>query len=103
MSVKTSIKTKATSKNKRIIIDYSQNFDLDYVLSQLQSYYAGLSKAEITKLAIVELFRLKTTSNIPYLSDAEEESLKQAMANKGQLIRVPENVNFSQFVLDENI
>lgn len=98
-----STKTPAKTISKRIIIDYSQNLDLDFVLSQLQSYYSGLSKAEITKLAIIELFRVKTTAHIPYLSDVEEESLKKAMVNKGGFVKVPNNSSFSQFVLEGDL
>ena len=72
--------TKTKKKTKRIIVDYSQNFDLEYVLSQLENiHFQGLSKSEITKLAIIQLFKNETTGFVPDLSEEEEESLAKAM------------------------
>jgi len=106
MTTKTTLKstTKSSKQTKRVIIDYSQNFDLDYILSQLEGvYFAGLSKAEITKLAIIELFKKESKADVPYLSDEEEASLAIAMANRGNstTIKSDEDVlNFTNRLLD---
>jgi hypothetical protein len=79
-----SVKVATKKTNKRIILDYSQNFNLDLILLELEGlYFKGLSRSEITKLAIVELFKKESSlANLPYLSDLEEESLSQTMASK---------------------
>lgn len=106
MTTKTTIKstTKSSKQTKRVIIDYSQNFDLDYILSQLEGvYFAGLSKAEITKLAIIELFKKESKATVPYLSDEEEVSLTLAMANRGNFTKLKNDediLNFTNRLLD---
>ena len=105
MTTKTTLKNtaKSTKQTKRVIIDYSQNFDLDYILSQLEGvYFAGLSKAEITKLAIIELFKKESKATVPYLSDEEEASLSQAMTNRGNIVSIPKNTKLSEFLLQND-
>lgn len=93
--------TKTTTK--RIIIDYTQNFDLDYVLSQLEGvYFSGLSKSEITKLAIIELFKNQTKGLVPNLTSQEEESLAKAVSQKSSPILVPKGKKLSSFLLDRD-
>jgi hypothetical protein len=76
-------KTTTKKKTKRIIVDYSQNFDLEYILSQLENiYFQGLSKSEITKLAIIQLFKNETDGFVADLSDEEEKSLEKAMESE---------------------
>ena len=101
MTIKTT--TKSNKQTKRVIIDYSQNFDLDYTLSQLEGvYFAGLSKAEITKLAIIELFKKESKAVVPYLNDEDEASLAKAMANRGNVVSIPKNTKLSEFLLQND-
>lgn len=96
--------TKTKKKTKRIIVDYSQNFDLEYVLSQLENiHFQGLSKSEITKLAIIQLFKNETTGFVPDLSEEEEESLAKAMEAPEEYVSIPEGVKLSDFLLKEEV
>lgn len=96
--------TKTKKPTKRIIIDYTQNLDLEYILSQLeQVYFSGLSKSEITKLALINLFKTESKSFIPNLTEAEEESLAKAMEDQGDLITLKTDqdiINFTKSLED---
>ena len=83
---------------KRIIIDYSKNVDLDYIFSQLESiHFPGLSKAEITKLAIIQLFKVQQVSAIPNLTNLEEKSLASAMDSKDKFTTLKTDLDVKSF------
>jgi hypothetical protein len=84
-------------KTKRVIIDYTQNTDLKNKLAILEKYYSGLSKAEIVKLAIVELFREKIEPKVINLTDSEEKSLELAMKSKRN-IKLKKGEKFSSLL-----
>jgi hypothetical protein len=65
--------------SKRIILDYSKNPSLDYKISALQSQYGGLSRVEITKLAVIEFFKNHADNKVVNLTDKQEESLEEMM------------------------
>jgi len=93
-------KTVSTSQSslKRIIIDYSKNVDLDYIFSQLESvHFPGLSKAEITKLAIIQLFKVQQNNRISNLTNSEEESLAKAMATKDKFTELKTDQDIKNF------
>jgi hypothetical protein len=95
-------KTTTKKKTKRIIVDYSQNLNLEYILSQLENiYFQGLSKSEITKLAIIQLFKNETDGFVADLSDEEEKSLAKAMESQDDDVSIPEGVKLSDFLLKE--
>lgn len=73
-------RTAAISKtSKRIILDYSKNPSLDYKISSLQAQYGGLSRVEITKLAVIEFFKNHADNKVVNLTDDEETSLEEMM------------------------
>lgn len=91
----TKINTKSSSGLKRVILDYSKNLDLDYIFSRLEGvFFPGLSKAEITKLAIIQLFKAQESQNILTLTKLEEESLALAVnsGNKGTVLKTDEDI-----------
>jgi hypothetical protein len=97
-------KTTTKKKTKRIIVDYSQNFDLEYILSQLENiYFQGLSKSEITKLAIIQLFKNETDGFVADLSDEEEKSLAKAMESEEGDVSIPNGVKLSDFLIKTKI
>jgi hypothetical protein len=65
--------------SKRIILDYSKNPSLDYKISSLQAQYGGLSRVEITKLAVIEFFKNHADNKVVDLTDEEENSLEEMM------------------------
>jgi hypothetical protein len=65
--------------SKRIILDYSKNPSLDYKISSLQAQYGGLSRVEITKLAVIEFFKNHADNKVIDLTDDEETSLEEMM------------------------
>jgi hypothetical protein len=65
--------------SKRIILDYSKNPSLDYKISTLQAQYGGLSRVEITKLAVIEFFKNHADNKVVDLTDDEETSLEEMM------------------------
>lgn len=85
--------------SSRIILDYKKNPELRRVLRYLENYFVGLSKAEITKLALVELFQNKNR-NIPVkkLTEEEERSLHESMMDESENIVVPADQKFSDFI-----
>lgn len=83
---------------KRIIIDYSKNLDLDYIFSQLENvHFPGLSKAEITKLAVIQLFKVQENTSTPKLTKAEDESLANAMASKDKFTTLNTEEDIQKF------
>lgn len=65
--------------SKRIILDYSNNPILDYKISTLQAQYGGLSKVEITKLAVIDFFKNHADKKVIELNEDQEASLDEMM------------------------
>jgi hypothetical protein len=78
---KTKSVTKKPTNSKRIILDYSKNPSFDYKITTLHDYYGGLSKVEITKLAVIEFFKNHVDNNKIYITDEEEKSLAMSIAS----------------------
>jgi hypothetical protein len=97
------------TKTKRIILDYKNNPDLEEVILRLESLYPGMSKAEIVKLALVELFKHndghQKNIQIVQLTDEEEMSLEKAYASGwGEVLETPEDItNFLNKLADEDV
>lgn len=73
-------KTATLSKtSKRIILDYSKNPSFDYKISSLQAQYGGLSRVEITKLAVIEFFKNHADKKVVNLTEDQESSLEEMM------------------------
>jgi len=99
---------KTISKSaKRIIVDYTQNSELENKIFVLENdIYGGLSRSEIAKLAIIELFKRETQKQSKTLSDldlpimtlteAEEASLAESM--KSKLVSMQKNESVSSFL-----
>lgn len=94
----TKIVTKNSSGLKRVILDYSKNLDLDYIFSQLEGvFFPGLSKAEITKLAVIQLFKTQESHNILTLTKFEEDSLALAINSKNQYTKLESDEDIKKF------
>lgn len=71
---------------------------MEYILSRLEGvYYSGLSKSEITKLAIIELFKKEGKGLMPNLTEAEEESLGMAMADQSGFVTLKTSADILNF------
>jgi hypothetical protein len=91
---------KVTKKStKRIVIDYTQNSELESKINLLESRYSGLTRAEIAKLAVVELFQKERFFDMPvdHLTEAQEQELAQSIAS-GVAITLTSKQDIKNFV-----
>ena len=91
--------TKTLTKNsKKVIIDYSDNSGLDSVFNFLEAYYQGMTKAEITKMALVNLLR---SNNLPIhqMTDDEEAEYSKAMEDKTVVKTLKSKKDISDYIM----
>jgi hypothetical protein len=70
----------STSHSARLTFTFSKSKELEKLVYTLEHRLSGLSRAEIVKLALIELnntllIRDKNTSQVEYLSEAHEREL----------------------------
>lgn len=81
MSVISKIKkNKPSTKNKsnKITFTFGENSQLEFIISELENIYMGLSKSEILKLSLVEFLNtsIERFKNLPkYLSPISDSNL----------------------------
>ena len=103
-------KTLTKKHSKRIVIDYTQNPDLESKVFSLENRFSGFTRAEITKLAIIELFQKEIVNNqanktqipqnlpIHYLTPEEETSLTKALKTTNSKTRLKNASDIKNFV-----
>jgi hypothetical protein len=84
MSIKT--KNSSSAKPARMTFTFSKSDELEELVTSLEKRLSGLSKAEIVKLALIELkhtllLRDKNTLYVEYLSAAQEQALFASQAS----------------------
>ncbi len=97
MKTKTASTKKTSKSSQRVIIDYSNNPSLAGVFAFLESYYQGMSKAEITKMALIKLLR---TNNLEtrQMTDEEEAEYAKAMENR-EYVKIPDGMSVSEYIM----
>ena len=89
----------AVKTAKRIIIDYGNNLELAYSLSNLRRYYTGMSNSEIVKVALAELFQSKIKNmDVVDLTEEQEASLAQAMKDPGGFVSLDSENDIKKFI-----